>query len=164
MNSIVKRKKYAAIIENYASDILSSEKFKSQKNFIQHGKVSVYEHEILVALTALSICHMFRIKANHRSLVRGALLHDYFLYDWHEDDPTHRFHGYIHAKRALDNAEKDFNLNDIERNMIYTHMFPLNITRIPKYRESVILCIADKISAFKETILNIYMKFYKYTI
>ena len=164
MNSIVKRQKYAAIIENYASDILSSERFKSQKNFIQHGKVSVYEHEILVALTALSICHMFRIKVNHRSLVRGALLHDYFLYDWHEDDPTHRFHGYIHAKRALYNAAKDFSLNDIERNMIYTHMFPLNITRIPKYRESVILCIADKISAFKETILNIYMKFYKYTI
>ena len=107
---------------------------------------------------------MFRIKVNHRSLVRGALLHDYFLYDWHEDDPTHRFHGYIHAKRALDNAAKDFSLNDIERNMIYTHMFPLNITRVPKYKESVILCIADKISAFKETILNIYMKFYKYTI
>ena len=35
--------------------------------------------------------------------------------------------------------------------MIYTHMFPLNL-RIPKYKESILLCLADKISAVKETI------------
>jgi len=35
--------------------------------------------------------------------------------------------------------------------MIYCHMFPLNI-RIPRYKESIILCVADKICAIKETI------------
>ena len=35
--------------------------------------------------------------------------------------------------------------------MIYTHMFPMNL-RIPKYKESMILCMADKIVATKETI------------
>ena len=50
-----------------------------------------------------------------------------------------------------DNANNDFGLNKIERNMIYTHMFPLNL-RIPRYKESIILCLADKIVATKETI------------
>ena len=84
-------------------------------------------------------------------MIRGALLHDYFLYDWHIPDKNHRLHGFIHAKKALLNASRDFKLNDIEKNMIYTHMFPMNL-RIPKYKESIILCIADKIVAIKETI------------
>ena len=52
---------------------------------------------------------------------------------------------------ALENAERDYELNDIERDMIKKHMFPLNPAP-PKYIETVILCIADKICAFKETV------------
>ena len=92
-----------------------------------------------------------------RALIRGALLHDYFLYDWHEADKSHRFHGFIHAGRALLNAEKDFELSDIERNMIKSHMFPLNPV-LPRYRESVILCVADKICAARETGSGVYGK------
>lgn len=164
MNNIVKKQKYAAVLDNYASDILSFETFKEQKKYIQHGKISVYEHEILVAMTCLAIVDKFDIKVDKRSLVRGALLHDYFLYDWHDDDPSHRLHGFTHAERALKNASNDFELNDIEKDMIYCHMFPLNISRVPKYNESLILCVADKISALKETIANIYLKIVKYTV
>lgn len=163
MNNIVKKQKYAAVLDNYASDILSFETFKEQKKYIQHGKISVYEHEILVAMTCLAIVDKFDIKVDKRSLVRGALLHDYFLYDWH-DDPSHRLHGFTHAERALKNASNDFALNDIEKDMIYCHMFPLNISRVPRYNESLILCVADKISALKETIANIYLKIVKYTV
>ena len=35
--------------------------------------------------------------------------------------------------------------------MIRSHMFPLNLT-LPRYRESVILCLADKVCAVKETV------------
>lgn len=164
MNNIVKKEKYVEIVKTYASDILSSDTFKSQRNFVQHGKFSVYEHEILVALTCLSLVEKFKIKVDKRSLVRGALLHDYFLYDWHDDDPSHRLHGFFHAETALRNACNDFELNDIEKDMIYCHMFPLNIKRVPKYNESLILCVADKISAFRETIINIFLKVSKYTV
>lgn len=34
--------------------------------------------------------------------------------------------------------------------MIRSHMFPMNLT-VPRYRESVILCIADKLCATRET-------------
>ncbi len=36
--------------------------------------------------------------------------------------------------------------------MIRTHMFPLNLTSVPTHRESMILCLADKIVATKETV------------
>ena len=101
-------------------------------------------------MTCLAIVDKFDIKVDKRSLVRGALLHDYFLYDWHDDDPSHRLHGFTHAERALKNASNDFALNDIEKDMIYCHMFPLNISRVPRYNESLILCVADKISALKK--------------
>ena len=93
-------------------------------------------------------------RASLKSLVRGALLHDYFLYDWHIADNSHKWHGFKHANTALLNACRDFELNEIEKNMIKTHMFPLNIA-LPKYRESVILCIADKMCAAKETAIGI---------
>ena len=48
------------------------------------------------------------------------------------------------------NAERDFQLNAVERDMIVKHMFPLNLTP-PRYRESILVCIADKICAVYET-------------
>lgn len=142
---------YNEIINKYASDILSNSKIISQKKFIQHKKISVYNHTLNVTILSLKIIRKFKIKVDEKSLVRGCLLHDYFLYDWHENDKSHRLHGFHHAKTALINASRDFELNKIEKNMIYTHMFPLNL-RIPKYKESIILCISDKICAIKEII------------
>ena len=52
---------------------------------------------------------------------------------------------------AHKNARRDFELNEIEQDMIRKHMFPLNPVP-PKYRESWILCMADKICASKETV------------
>ena len=144
-------KNYIELINKYASEILENDKYNTQKEYIQHGKTSVLEHEMNVTIYSLKIAEKFKIKIDQKSLIRGALLHDYFLYDWHIPDKNHRLHGFFHAKKALLNASRDFKLNDIEKNMIYTHMFPMNL-RIPKYKESIILCIADKIVATKETI------------
>ena len=138
------------IIELYAGDILKSDGFNLEKRFVQHGKVSVFKHSLSVAVTCMRLADKFRLRVDLPSLVRGALLHDYFLYDWHEPDKTHRLHGFRHARRALKNAERDFALNHIEKNMILSHMFPLNLV-LPKCRESLLLCFADKICAAVET-------------
>lgn len=140
-----------AIIKLHGRDILASDGMRLEHKFIQHGKISVFKHSLSVAIMCVMIAESVPFEVNRRSLVRGALLHDYFLYDWHEKDDSHRMHGFIHAKRALQNAKRDFELNEIEQNMIETHMFPLNLTALPKYKESAILCIADKIVATKET-------------
>ena len=82
--------------------------------------------------------------------MRGALLHDYFLYDWHDKDHPKR-HGWKHASIALENAADDFSINPVEADMIKKHMFPFNLTAVPRYRETVILTVADKVCSFKET-------------
>ena len=43
----------------------------------------------------------------------------------------------------MDNAETDFGLNDVERDIIFKHMFPLNL-RFPRYKETFIVSMADK--------------------
>ena len=51
----------------------------------------------------------------------------------------------------LRNAERDFALSEIERDIIEKHMFPVNI-KPPRHKESYIVTIADKICALREVI------------
>lgn len=139
-----------ADLREHAADILDSDKMASEKNFMQHGTTSCYEHSIMVACMSVTLARRFRISVDERSMVRGALLHDYFLYDWHVPDKSHRLHGFTHPFAALKNAERDFELNAMERDIIVKHMFPLN-PFLPKYKESVLVCLADKMCALKET-------------
>lgn len=139
-----------AEIRMRGAEILRSEGMRAGKQFIQHGDVSVYEHCINVAFFSLYLAKRFRLSVDRQSLVRGALLHDYFLYDWHENDPSHRLHGFHHARRALENACRDFPLNQREKDIIAKHMFPLNL-RPPRYKESALVCAADKCCALLET-------------
>lgn len=134
----------------YGGELLNAPRLQLEKQFLQHGSVSVFEHSVNVACTCLWIALALHLRVDYASLVKGALLHDYFLYDWHVPDPSHRLHGFTHPKRASENAARDFGLNAVERDMIRKHMFPL--TPIPpRYTESRILCLADKIAAAQET-------------
>ena len=136
----------------YADEIIKKENMQKMKNYIQHGDTDCYMHSLIVAYISLQIARKFNISCDERSMVRGALLHDYFLYDWHNPHVKVKgLHGFSHPKTALKNAEKEFKLNDIERNIIKRHMFPLTIVP-PKYKESVIVSIADKISSVAETL------------
>lgn len=137
----------------HGGDILISEKFLSEKNFIQHGNITCFEHSVNVAEKCIFIADVLPIKFNEHALIRGALLHDYFLYDWHQKG-NHRFHGLSHAETAYENARVDFLLCGIEEDIILKHMFPLNL-RPPKYRESWLVCFADKICAAEEFFLGI---------
>ena len=138
---------YMKKIEEYGGDILVSEGMLSEKQFVQHGTTTTYDHSVAVTEMCLRLAKKFHSKADERTLIRGALLHDYFLYDWHK--PHGHLHAFRHPKRALENAARDFELSPVERNMILSHMFPLG--RFPRYRESVLLCIADKICSLRET-------------
>ena len=122
-----------------------------EKNYIQHGTTTVFAHSVRVASLSLKLAKRLHLKVNRKSLLRGALLHDYFLYDWHEKDRSHRLHGLYHAGTALKNAKKDFHLNKLEENIIARHMFPLNPI-FPRYKEAWIVCLADKYCAAEETI------------
>ncbi|MCD8020363.1 MAG: HDIG domain-containing protein [Clostridiales bacterium] len=46
---------------------------------MQHGTTSVYEHSLHVAETSLAAATFLHLQIDQQALVRGALLHDYFL-------------------------------------------------------------------------------------
>ena len=138
--------------EELAAPTLAAPHVALMAGYVQHGQTTTLEHAAAVAYLSLALVRKLGIRCNERALVRGALLHDYFLYDWHENNKYHNLHGYTHAKRSLENATADFKLNRIEREIIYCHMFPLNITRPPKSREARLVCMADKICASYETL------------
>ena len=140
------------MIFEYGADILNSEKFEREKDYIQHGDTSTYTHSLCVTYISVWMAMRSRHNIDIKSVIRGALLHDYFLYDWHEKNKYHNLHGFTHARKALQNARRDFKLNKKETEIIYCHMFPLNITRVPILREARIVCIADKICAGCETL------------
>lgn len=135
----------------YGGDILLSTRMQLEKQCYQHGHVTVFAHSVGVACLCVYLARRLHLRVHERAMVRGALLHDYFLYDWHVPDRSHRLHGFTHARRALENAGQDFALDDIERDIIARHMFPLNL-RPPKYWESALVCLADKICAACETL------------
>ena len=140
-------------LRNYASDILYSPNFDSSKNNMQHGTISVKEHSIRVARQSVLISDMLRIRHDRRDLVRGALLHDYFLYDWHHADleNPHRLHGFHHPARALKNAEREYELTERQKEIIIKHMWPL--TAIPPMcREAWLVTVADKYCSLLETV------------
>ena len=135
-------------------DIISNENFQSMKKYIQHGKTSVYTHSLILAY----ICYKKSLKyknIDRRSLIRGALLHDYFLYDWHLPRIINKrkgLHGYNHPKVALNKANNDFKLNKKEKNIIRSHMWPLTFFHMPLSKEAWLVCKYDKILSIKETI------------
>lgn len=145
------------LVHELGKEILASDNMKLEKRFIQHANVSTYEHSIGVATMSLTLAAIFRVKVDKVSLVRGALLHDFFLYDWHDKTAMPKAHAYLHPLIAFDNAKKEFKLNAIEKNIIQAHMFPLSIV-MPKYKESWIVVMADKICAMNEIVSNLKLK------
>ena len=83
------------------------------------------------------------VRCKKAELVRGALLHDYFLYDWHNSGREGRLHGFYHPGIALRNAMKEYKLTPREKDIIKKHMWPLTIVP-PMCREAWIVTTADK--------------------
>lgn len=145
---------YLSELELYASDILNYKDYLKHKEYMQHGCVSVYEHCIFVACKALEIVDTHNLSIDRKQLIRAALLHDYFKYDWHsyaKENGMHRLHGVHHPRIAAENANKDFSITKLEDNAIRSHMWPLG-SAFPKSLEAWVIFFADKNCATIETI------------
>lgn len=136
---------------SHVSDILDHREFKKLRE-IRHHDSNVFNHVLRVSYLAYKICK--RMGFNDREAARGALLHDFFLYDWKikGERPYDRgFHGLKHARVALNNARIHFELSPVEEDIIVKHMWPLN-ARPPRYREALIVSFLDKYVASRELI------------
>lgn len=135
------------------ADLLENDKVMKMKEFIHHGETTCFQHCLNVSYYNFKLCRFFSL--NERAGARAGLLHDLFLYDWHTyKSPKGRLpHGFTHAREALKNAKESFYISDLESDIIEKHMFPLNITAIPKYRETLVIVLVDKYCGLLETVI-----------
>lgn len=131
--------KYELFSHEEFQDILTHKSFIQMDKLNHHGGISCLSHTLDVAEMTYQTSK--RKKMDTISATRGALLHDFYLYDWHTDSPG--LHGVKHPYIAMRNAEKHFDLNPIEKDAILRHMWPL-APFPPKYKESFLVSLVDK--------------------
>ncbi|NLJ58396.1 MAG: HD domain-containing protein [Tissierellia bacterium] len=132
-----------------ALPIIEHQEYQPMKS-IKHHDESVFDHSIKVAFYAYQIAYKYGL--DWESTIRGALLHDFFLYKFKK---TFSFriitdsikHAISHPIIAFENASKYFNLNQKEENIIKGHMFPFGF---PKSKEAWIVSLVDKYIAVFE--------------
>lgn len=147
-------------VKDMAKQLSKTGRLHLEKAALQHGSVTVYAHSLRVAEASVWIASHLPLRIDEAALIRGALLHDYFLYNWHEKNRSHAWHGFRHPRVALENARADYQLSRREENIILRHMFPL--TPIPPAcREAWIVCAADKYCALVETVEGLAQAFKK---
>lgn len=147
----IKNKEYY----NCIKDIIETDIVQEMDNYIQHGTTTCLKHCIDVSYNSYKIAK--KLKLDYKAVARAGLLHDLFLYDWHDlpkikITKLFQMHGYTHSTIALENAIKHFELTDKEKDIICKHMWPLTLTKIPKYKESILVSLVDKCISLKETI------------
>lgn len=142
----------------YISDILENDEFKKLDTISHHG-ISRYDHSIRVSYYSYKIAKL--LKLNYEVTARAGLLHDFFLSNENRTLKERLLSTFIHPKIALENASKYFELDNIGKNIIEAHMFPI-YKRLPKYAESWIVSLIDKLSAVYE-FSNAFSRRFAYT-
>ena len=141
------------ILSDMIKELEGKTRISEMDNYPQHGSTSCLMHCIGVAYMCIKLTHALPFtRFEKKEMVRAALLHDYFLYDWHDPQSHELPHAGNHASVALRNASELLELTEREKNMIESHMFPISFSKYPKYRESVVLIVSDKICALYETL------------
>lgn len=144
MEHIFENKEYYDLIK----DILNDENFRKLDSIEHHG-TSRLQHSLRVSYYSYVISKKLRLHS--KEVAKAGLLHDFFM-SYEDRSGKERFLStFIHPKYAAANANKYFDISDLEYDIIRTHMFPLNLA-IPKYSESWLVSIIDKIVGFYEFI------------
>lgn len=137
------------IIKDEINKIINNSEYKKLINYRHHKNTSTYVHSIRVAYYCYCFIKKFNIKINKKELIKAALLHDLYFYDWHDKNNNIHFHGLKHPKTAITNAKIYFNISKREIRHMKHHMFPLTLLP-PTTKEGWIICICDKLAAIKE--------------
>ena len=133
--------------ENLIHDITNTEVYNVMKRYRHHLKGSVYDHSVKVAYLCYKHYQRFGTKVAPEELLRGALLHDFYLYDRKNKAMSPRLHVLRHPRYALANVKEYYTgLTRIEQDMILHHMFPLTISP-PRTRAGWLICFYDKVAA-----------------
>lgn len=144
----MKKEEALAYLDDWLGHYSQDERVLRMRNFPHHPPLNAYIHSLRVVRKCVAVVNFFHLSVNWPDLLMAALLHDFYLYDFHE--MINLLHGFNHPKKAAENAVSLFGVNKNVENAIRTHMFPLTISRVPLSREAWVLAVADKIVAIKE--------------
>ena len=145
MNDIKNEFKYCI------KDLAQHEMIRSLDGFTHHRNFTRLQHCLHVSYLSYLICRKMNLDC--QSAARGGLLHDFYFYDSHEVKPDRGNHYFCHPSIALENAAQLFTLNEVEKDIILKHMWPVTISP-PKYRESYVVMMMDKYCAAGEVAQN----------
>ena len=120
------------------------------KQYRHHIRGSAYDHSVGLAYLCYQHYRRHGAAVPLHQLLRGALLHDFYLYDRKNKAEAVRFHGFVHPRRALQNARRYYGpLSAAEEDMILHHMFPL--TPVPPCTSAGwLICFYDKVAAVRD--------------
>lgn len=153
--TIMKDKDYKKIVK----DIFRNVEFKKLYNIEHHG-ISRMEHSVKISYYSYKIAR--KLGMDYVSVARGGLLHDFFLDGDERNAKKKFFDTFTHPSRALKTASRNFDINEKEKNIIVSHMFPIYLS-IPKSLESILVNTVDKIVGAKEMLRGFGCKFnYKF--
>ncbi len=113
--------------------------------FGHHRDKTRLDHSVEVAWHSFLLSK--RLSLDCDAIVKGALLHDLFFYDWLREGP--RLHGFRHPWISLRNAREVTILSKKEEDIIIKHMWPLTIIP-PRYMESWVVCLVDTCCTVKD--------------
>ena len=139
---------------NIVNHVLKNPKFLEINNCRHHG-ITRLEHSFRVSYFSYKITKKLRL--DYKNTAVASLLHDFFTNDQFSKKEL-RLSAFRHPKKCLENATEFFSLSDMQKDIIYSHMFPL-IPRPPRYLESWIVSMVDKVVAAYEFTLS-YHKLY----
>ena len=139
--------------QQLVQDLIKDDRIWAMRAFLQHGNVTCLDHSFVVAYYSYTLAKRLHLTCDEKALVRGAFLHDYFLYDWHEKEAWHRFHGFKHPFFARKNAQKDFHISEREAEIIAKHMWPLTIIP-PTCKEAWVVNGVDTFSSLIEVLIE----------
>ena len=127
-----------------SDELLEHHLVQSMSRYEQHGTTNRLDHSVQVAQYSYWVSKKLKLKLDQKSLIRGALLHDFFLYDWRTGTDHEGAHAFTHPETALSNAIEHFEINEKEADIILNHMWPLTITKMPSCKESFLVSAIDK--------------------
>ena len=138
-------------LEKVYQAFLNDEKILKMQEIPMHRGSNCYLHSFKVAKRAIRYAERSHKKdINFHAILLGAILHDYYLYDWRSDRSKKKRHGRNHPQIASENAFRDFNISKEVRKIIESHMWPINIKEYPESKEAKIVSICDKAVTIKE--------------
>lgn len=141
---------------NIVSDILENEEFQKLKN-IKHHDTDRFDHSLRVSYYSYLITKALHL--NYKATARAGLLHDFFLEENYKEKISKRLDTLLkHPKFALETASKYYDLSDLEKDIILSHMYPVTMNP-PKYLESWIVDLVDDFSAVYEKYSSVAYKF-----